>query len=314
MINRGKILFLISYLLVFPYLCLFVLLAWLRCWSSTRGRRIKGALGTYLAKRRLSMGRRVTRCNLCDSTGLVEVYEVIGLGGMLYPIFQCRSCGLVFLGRRYSDNPGNGDVRLWAETDLGIQDGGKKDIDLFLAYNRMREEPFRNYSRVIRERIAAGKILDLGCANGYFLSFFPSDRWERYGVEFNQDNFRECERSGLNQVFLGGFSQFQAPPGSFNVISMIEFIEHCVDPLGDLRKCRRLLRADGVLFIVTGNIESEKARRAGLEWSYLTAAPEHRYFFSGRTLCRMVKEAGFREAEFVLGDDKGEVVNVLAVK
>jgi len=260
------------------------------------------------------MGKKVIRCDLCDSTELSEVYEVRGLGGILYPIFQCRSCGLLFLGRRYLDNPGNGDVRLWAETDLGIQNGGAKDMDLFLAYNRMREEPFRNYSQVIRERITGGKILDIGCANGHFLSFFPPDRWERYGVEFNQNNFRECKRSGLEHVFLGGFPQFQAPAGSFDAISMIEFIEHCSDPMGDLRKCYSLLSEGGRIFIVTGNIESEEAQRAGLEWAYLTAAPEHRYFFSALTLRRMVEAAGFREVEFVLGDDTGEVVNILAVK
>ena len=78
--------------------------------------------------------------------------------------------------------------------------------------------------------------------------------------------------------------------GTFDVVTAIEVIEHAVDPLGELRKMRALLKPGEILFLTTGN--AEPYRRNLSDWRYIT--PEvHISFFEPGTLALALDKAGF---------------------
>jgi SAM-dependent methyltransferase len=79
--------------------------------------------------------------------------------------------------------------------------------------------------------------------------------------------------------------------GAFDVVSMIEVIEHVPDPVGTLREVRRLLRPGGLLFMTTGNARPYRGQLP--QWRYVV--PEvHISFFEPETLALALTMASFR--------------------
>jgi hypothetical protein len=73
---------------------------------------------------------------------------------------------------------------------------------------------------------------------------------------------------------------------------MWDYIEHSIDPLGDLRRAHDLLRTGGLLALSTGDVHSLVARASGSRWHLLTPR-HHNFFFSARNLRLACERAGF---------------------
>jgi hypothetical protein len=73
---------------------------------------------------------------------------------------------------------------------------------------------------------------------------------------------------------------------------MWDYIEHALDPRGDLERARDLLEANGVLALSTGDVDSLVARVSSSRWHLLTPR-HHNFFFSASTLSRLLATAGF---------------------
>ena len=103
------------------------------------------------------------------------------------------------------------------------------------------------------------------------------------------------DRLGLNNVTHGFFKDGLFPPETFDVVTMVDVIEHLSDPKEDLASIRKVLKPGGALYLVTPNIDSLSARVLGGNWWGLR--PAHIFYFSEQTLGRMLEEAGFTVVE-----------------
>ena len=73
---------------------------------------------------------------------------------------------------------------------------------------------------------------------------------------------------------------------------MNDVIEHLRNPVASLRGIRRVLAQNGMLFIVTMNLNGLKARLLKKKWDLIND-PTHFYFFSPISLLRMLREGGY---------------------
>lgn len=143
---------------------------------------------------------------------------------------------------------------------------------------------------VLRRHAPGGRLLEVGCANGYFLNAARTT-YDVVGVEPSRWARAAAGRLGLS-VPAATLEEARFPDAAFDAVVLIDVIEHLPDPLAVLTEAARLLRPGGILYLVTPDAESLSARLLRGRWWGLR--PAHVYYFSRRTMAGMLEKAGFR--------------------
>jgi SAM-dependent methyltransferase len=139
---------------------------------------------------------------------------------------------------------------------------------------------------------AGRRLLDVGCATGFFLEAAQARGWNVQGLEvsaYAADYARQ--RLGL-AVDIGSIASPPPGLGEFDVVTLWDVIEHLERPDQALRSIRGMLRPRGLLVISTGDYGSLLRRITGRKWR-LFADPTHRFFFDERTLRALLVETGY---------------------
>ena len=158
-----------------------------------------------------------------------------------------------------------------------------------------RQDQWRHEARLrLAWLLRSGKparLLEIGCAGGFFLEAARSEGIEVLGVEPSEDGSRFA-RSELGLPVLTSTFEAAELPGSFDALCAFHVLEHVPDAGGFFARARQLLTPRGVLALEVPNIESPRARREGADWFNLV--PEfHCWHFSPVTLRRLVEQEGF---------------------
>jgi 2-polyprenyl-3-methyl-5-hydroxy-6-metoxy-1,4-benzoquinol methylase len=137
------------------------------------------------------------------------------------------------------------------------------DASYFALY---REDPRRLVMyRAERERIehhkpAGGRILDVGCGIGAFLSQFPVSRWSRFGTDISELAVREARARGIEVKDYA--SAYDYPREFFDVIVFRGSLQLITTPFSTIQRCIALLAPGGFLvFLSTPNSNSPYYRR-----------------------------------------------------
>jgi 2-polyprenyl-3-methyl-5-hydroxy-6-metoxy-1,4-benzoquinol methylase len=134
-------------------------------------------------------------------------------------------------------------------------------------------------------------VLDVGCATGTLLAFLRNRGWDVKGVEISPAAEYACNIRQLDVRDIP-LEETSFPQCSFDIVLASHLIEHLNDPFNFLEEVHRILKDNGLIFITTPNINGLQAHLYGGKWR--SAIFDHLYLFSGRTLKKMLKKAGFK--------------------
>jgi SAM-dependent methyltransferase len=138
-----------------------------------------------------------------------------------------------------------------------------------------------------------GRILDVGCGAGFFLSVLEEQKWQRYGIEISPQAAAKAARTfGKEYIYNGTLLDAPFEAASFDVITFWSSLEHMNDPRANLLQAHRLLKAGRSVVIEVPNNASYQAEYFQGDWFALDA-PRHRYHFTPQTLGKALKETGF---------------------
>lgn len=237
--------------------------------------------------------RLLARCELCGAPVAAERPARWVKDG--FDIVSCPSCGLLsrrelpapseleeIYGPNYFKRPPGG---RWQH---GYSDyGGDEEIRRLDARRRLA---------LISSHLATGRLLDVGCASGYFLDEARAGGWAVEGVDVARAMIAIArERFGLD-ARAADFQAVEVSAPSLDCVTMWDYIEHSREPAADLRKAFSSLRPGGILALSTGDAAAAFARLSGSRWHLLT--PRHHNFFFTRThLTRMLESTGFEVLE-----------------
>lgn len=178
---------------------------------------------------------------------------------------RCPLCGLRYISPRLSRNGLKKlytrsyyfEYRVW----LGhpIKSEGQAE-EIVLSHRRLsRAEQWR----------PPGKILDIGCSTGQLLIAARERGYDPYGVELNPWAVRHArENSGLD-VLQGPLEGTMFKPGSFDLVTLIDVLEHLPDPVVQMTMAAGLLRPGGIVMVTLPNGGCAEARDNLLAWKHL---------------------------------------------
>ncbi len=233
-------------------------------------------------------------CPLCEAVGL-HLRPLARLPAPLGRVWRCRRCGLVFVDPL--PTPGNAGAGYYTHTD----------VEQYARYYG----PFRTRVadaalRQIETWRAPGKLLDVGCAAGWFLAVAADRGWQGMGLEPSWAMARQCRARGLD-VVCASVAEIGALGDTYDAITLWNVLEHVPEALTALRRIREKLNPGGVLAVSVPNFEGLFSRiafglyrlsggqlRAPLEILYQADNPSmHVYHFTPATLRAFIHRAGF---------------------
>jgi SAM-dependent methyltransferase len=197
-------------------------------------------------------------------------------------LVECMNCGLVYAPAAIEDRA-EFDDHYYIE---GAYADYVQDRD---AIHRSAVTRLQTLERAVKGR----RLLDVGCAAGYFLEAARTRGWTVAGLELSTYSVRLARGLAL-EVFEGSILAPPPLPG-FDAITMWDTIEHLLRPDIAVENARRLLRPGGVLVVSTGDRRSFVARALGRRWRLMND-PTHKFFFDERTLSSLLATAGFTVA------------------
>ena len=230
------------------------------------------------------------RCKVCEAPVDPENDAVWTKDGLV--ILRCSSCGLLYRASLPSSEELSGlyDSSYFRAEERSQRGEGYADYvgeaDLHRLNARRRLSFLEGLTR-------PGSLLDVGCAAGFFLDEARANGWQVTGVELSAEMAEWASGTlGLESVIQGSFTGLAWNEGTFDCVTMWDYIEHTIDPLSELRLAHKVLRPGGLLVLSTGDAGSVVARLSGRRWHLLTPR-HHNYFFTRSSLLLGLERAGF---------------------
>lgn len=227
-------------------------------------------------------------CPVCGSSETPSLYPDT-LGGQLpvfgydfshehtrtYQIVWCRACAHAFSSPRPAE--------LW-RCYQDVEDAA------YLARQPDRLASAGKALARLRRHVPDGRLLDVGCATGDFLSVAQA-HYHVEGLELSRWASAIARRRGLTVHQCG--LQDLVGRCTYDVLTLWGVIEHFEHPGQELVRMSQLLRPGGIVALWTGDVTSIPSRLLKRRWWYIQG--QHLQLFSRRSLRALFFRHGFRE-------------------
>jgi len=129
------------------------------------------------------------------------------------------------------------------------------------------------------------KILDVGCGEGD-TSLSLSQFGTVYGLDFNAPFLRMAQDRGLHNVVLGSAFELPFLREAFDLITILDVIEHIQDDVGVLLALKKVLKKDGIIFVSVPAFQ--------FLWSEHDIAISHVKRYNNKELSKTLIKAGLK--------------------
>lgn len=135
----------------------------------------------------------------------------------------------------------------------------------------------------------SGRLLDVGCALGFFLKF-AEKYFETYGFDISPYAIKKAKKIATNSKLLVQDAQKRYPfnDNFFDAITCYDLIEHLPKPEQCIKEIFRVLKPRGYLFLQTPADKSQK----------IMPDETHISLFSKSEIIFLLKTTGFRKIIF----------------
>jgi SAM-dependent methyltransferase len=184
------------------------------------------------AREAIEQQRELVPCRLCAGTRNRPYFE-----GRGFTVVRCEDCGLYYVNPQPS-------VQELAEIYRSFDSGDQ--------WRRGEEHFNRAVCRAILRFKKSGTALDIGCGSGNFLRAMRKAGFEVYGIEPSETGSAYAREVHGVETFRGTVEEYLDAQGRyrFDVVSILNVIEHVKDPRKVLQGLRLLMREGAVLAVV----------------------------------------------------------------
>lgn len=208
--------------------------------------------------------------------------------GIPLKVVLCQRCGLMRVDPYYTEktliNFYNFEYRGLYEEELKVSNeffGREVEGGRFI-YDYLKKYYFK--------RDFSGKtIFEIGCSAGGILFSFKEKGNHVFGCDYDSSYLAYGKSKGLN-LKVGGIERLLELKKKADVVILCHVLEHVPDPVSELKKVKKILKKDGVIFIaVPGIYYIHKSSQSSFE-DYIQNA--HVFYFTLKTLTKIAKISG----------------------
>ena len=198
--------------------------------------------------------------------------------GSLWDFYKCGKCSFVFSNPQIDKDSLEKFYSVLEDSEYSEESEGRSK-NFKTIFNRLGkfEKPDNN-------------LLDIGSASGIFVKMALENGYKAEGIEPSDYLVNEAKnRFGVN-LFKGTIENFK-PEKSYSIITLLDIIEHLHSPKDFISKTSELLKQNGIIVIVTPDINSFASKISGKKWWHYRIA--HINFFNKKSLKYMLNSNGF---------------------
>ncbi len=254
---------------------------------------------TKLSEHLFSSRESFSACPVCASSDYKEFVCISG-----YPYVECDSCGHIFLQTPPSPEAvtafynGEGQGRC-SQGDMYIGE------ELFKQRIEQIAGPKVDYCSSIIP--VEGLWVDIGCATGEILMAARNKGWQVRGVEIDPTEIEFGRNHGLDIIQSDINSLDPKELCDAKVLSMVNVLEHLIDPVNTLNNVTRAIPSNSYVIIEVPRHPSLSSYASlvfpNLPYRHIYA-PCHLHIFTEKSMDIMLKSAGLEAiAVWVFGQD-----------
>lgn len=227
------------------------------------------------------------KCNLCKNTNFFKYLE--------QNIVKCKRCGLIFK----TDMPNfSEEIKRYRELTLDYEE--QKRINLARAkLYKVYIKKILKLSKKFRDTL----MLDVGCGCGLFVKISNEEfGLKTYGIEISQNALKLAkEQLSGSLIFDEPLREIKFEDRVFDVITLLDVLDHMIEPFEECKEILRILKEDGILFLrirnATFHITFWQVFKNLFYFLKFIKNPVvmHLYSFNRSTIFRLLKVVGFKK-------------------
>ncbi len=240
---------------------------------------------------------RIIPCPHCQSEGFEPVYFD---SASQWVRVKCAACGFHYANPQpmpetipglYSNDAAQASSlqRFFRQTLDQALAQPKDELAAMLERNEKWWEPEYSLADFENQCGSNRRMLDVGCSVGTTMINYQCREWSVSGIDLDENAISIAKSVGLD-VYLTTLEAADYENESFDLITMMDVIEHVANYKPVLRKLYGLLKPGGVLKLKTPCAESIIHYQYGQQW---LSNDTHLLYFTRRSLLEGLSDAGF---------------------
>jgi methionine biosynthesis protein MetW len=157
------------------------------------------------------------------------------------------------------------------------------------------------YLKVAEKIQPKSTILEIGCNTGYFSRSLIKCGHEVLGIEVDADAAQIAISNGVN-VICGSIEEnslIKSINQKFDIILMMDVLEHCVHPVDVLKSLQKIIKPNGKIIITGPNVAYWAVRKDLLlgRWNYTDSGildRTHLHFYTASTWQSLIEDSGYK--------------------
>jgi ubiquinone/menaquinone biosynthesis C-methylase UbiE len=237
-------------------------------------------------------------CQGCHRRVVINTVDRVYHRPGSYPVVRCDDCGLLYVTPRPTFEslahhyPDDYFCYLTPEDYPGFMRASIQKYNDELARQRISL-----IEKCIGTIPRGTSVLDVGCGIGDLLANLEQQRaCEVRGIDFKDSAVASARLTRHLNVDQATLTEAGYDSARFDLVTMIEYLEHESDPRAILNEARRILKPGGHLVLEIPDPTAWPARLFRNNWWNLHV-PRHLVLFSPQTLDRALTELGFESIE-----------------
>lgn len=204
-------------------------------------------------------------------------------------MWQCRNCGMAFIWPQPS---WEAIKELYSQDYFCNPESASAGYDNYHEDKKLILKTFdKRLNKIEKLYPQKGRLLDLGCAMGFFLEVASGHGWEIYGVDVSKMAADVAGQEFGDRIFNDILENLDFPDNYFDVITAWDYLEHVTEPQEIVSICRRILKPGGLLVLTTPDLSSRVAQLAQDSW--MGYKEDHLFYFTRKSLSIILQKKSF---------------------